>query len=476
MTEAIERVFDHIDVHLEAHVAACQRLIRQPSISPQNVGVRECAEMLRNALLKLGCQHAALAETPGQPVVYGELWQDAPKTLLIYGMYDTQPVDDLAGWSLPPLEARLVEKPPWGRCIVARGSVNSKAPLQGFLNAVASIRAVEGKLPVNLLFVLEGEEELSSRHLPYFIDRYQEKLRRADAVLFPFALQDADGKALIWPGTKGILYFELECSGARWGRGPKAYDVHSSWKVILDSPAWRLTHALSTMTTPDGNTVTIDGFYDNVRPPREDEVALARQLAATWNPEAYTKLWQVDRFVDHESVEALVRRYYYEPTLNIDGIWGGYTGEGSKTVLPHKITAKLDCRLVPDQTPEEIEGKIRAHLDRRGYEDIELRRIGRGMWSQTGFDEPIVQAAMRAYRRLGVEPELQPRNVGFFPAYLFNGPPLRLPMVVAGLGHGGRPHSPDEYFVIDGGDGVAGLAGCEKSHAATLYEYADLTR
>jgi acetylornithine deacetylase/succinyl-diaminopimelate desuccinylase-like protein len=467
-------VFARIDERLDADILRLQSFVRQPSISAENHGIRACAELLRGYLAALGCQLAEIVETDGHPVVYGERWVGAPRTLLIYLMYDTQPVTG-EDWSVPPLEGRIIDQPPFGRCLVARGAKNSKGPLRAFLNAVEAIQETTGTLPVNLLFVAEGEEELGSPHLPQFVARYADRLARADAALHPYALQEPDGRVLIWPGTKGMLYVEIEASGECWGRGPRVYDIHASQKAIVDSPAWRLIAALSTLVSDDGNTVTIDGFYDNVRPPTAAEEAAVADLARTFGLEPFRQLWQVDTFLEEGSTIDLLRRYFFTPTLNIDGIWGGYTGPGSKTVLPHKVTAKLDARLVPNQEKAEILTRLRRHLDARGYTDLDVRLLGGGEWSQTSPDAPIVRAAVAGLRELGVEPEVWPRNVGFFPAYLFNRSPLNLPFCVAGLGHGGRAHSPDEYFVLDGNEQVVGLAGCEKSYAAILYQYASVS-
>ena len=470
-TTTQRRVFARIDERLEADILRLQAFVRQPSISAENHGIRECAALIREYLEALGCNPAEIVETGGHPVVYGERWVGAPRTLLIYLMYDTQPVSG-ENWSVPPLEGRIVQQPPFGRCLVARGAKNSKGPLRAFLNAVEAIQEVTGTLPVNLLFVAEGEEELGSPNLPRFVEHYGDRLARSDAALHPYALQEPDGRVLIWPGTKGLLYVEIEASGERWGRGPRVYDIHASQKSIVDSPAWRLIAALSTLVAVDGNSVAVDGFYDNVRPPTAAEEAAVQTLAETFGLEPFKQLWQVDAFLDEVTTVGLLRRYFFTPTLNLDGIWGGYTGPGSKTVLPHRATAKLDARLVPDQGKDEILAKLRRHLDVRGYTDLNVRLMGGGEWSQTPPDAPIVQAAVAGLRDLGVEPEVWPRNVGFFPAYLFNRPPLNLPFCAAGLGHGGRAHSPDEYFLLDGNDRVAGLAGCEKSYAAILSQFA----
>ncbi len=463
-------VFSRIDERLEADILRLQEFVRQPSISAEDHGIRDCAALLRDYFVALGCEPVEIVETGGHPVVYGERLVGAPRTLLIYLMYDTQPVSG-ESWSVPPLEGRIIEQDPYGRCLVARGAKNSKGPLRAFLNTVEAILEVTGTLPVNLLIVAEGEEELGSPNLPKFVERYANRLSRADAMLHPYALQELDGRVLIWPGTKGLLYVEIEASGERWGRGPRAYDIHASQNSIVDSPAWRLIAALATLVTDNGNLVAVDGFYDNVRPPSPAEDAAVTTLAETFSLEPFRQLWQVDAFLDDETTIGLLRRYFFAPTLNLDGIWGGYIGPGSKTVLPHKATAKLDARLVPNQGKDEILTKLRQHLEARGYGDLDVRLMGGGEWSQTPPDAPIVRAAVAGLRDLGVEPEVWPRNVGYFPAYVFNRPPLNLAFCAAGLGHGGRAHSPDEYFVLDGSGDVAGLAGCEKSYAAMLFQF-----
>jgi acetylornithine deacetylase/succinyl-diaminopimelate desuccinylase-like protein len=273
-------------------------------------------------------------------------------------------------------------------------------------------------------------------------------------------------------GYKGIEYIELECSGKLWGRGPTEFDIHSSHKSWIDSPAWRMIHALTTMTSKDGNKVLIEGWYDNVKPPSEEDLELINKLAETFDEEIVKRELRTHRFINDLHGKDLLMQYLYSTTLNIDGIWSGYTGPGPKTVLPHKITVKLDARLVPNQSPEEIIPKIRQHLDKHGYTDIIIGPMDPYDWSKTSLKETIVQAAIQAYRKLGYEPEIWPLSAGSVPYHLFNRKPLHLPFIDAGLGHGGRAHAPDEYFVIEGNDRVAGLAGCEKSFVMMLDTFA----
>jgi len=467
----VDKVSKYIDSHLDQHISKVQDFLRQPSVSAENYGVRECAELLRDYLAELGCKDARLIETGSFPVVYGEYNAHAEKTLLVYMMYDTQPFSD-EEWASPPLEARLVDIEPFGKCIVARGAINSKGPLIAFLNALESILAVGDEIPVNLKFVAQGDEELGSQHFARFVEEHKEMLGKADALFGPEASQDEKGTVIIGLGWKGIEYIELECSGKSWGRGPTEFGIHSSDKSWVDSPVWRMIHALATMTSKDGNRILVEGWYDNVKPPSEEDLELVDKLVETFDEESTKHEMKVQRFINDLHGKDLLMQYLYSTTLNIDGIWGGYTGPGTKTVLPHKITVKMDIRLVPNQSPEEVVPKIRKHLDKYGYNDVIVRSIDPYDWSKTNVKDSIVQATIKAYRRLGYEPEIWPMNASSVPYYLFNRKPLQLPFIDAGLGYGARAHAPDEYFVIEGNKKVAGLAECEKSFVVILDEIA----
>jgi acetylornithine deacetylase/succinyl-diaminopimelate desuccinylase-like protein len=271
----LTRVYSRIDRDIDRHIKQIQGFIRQPTISNTGEGMKEGAEYLREVYEKVGCQIAEIRETPGWPVVYGEYDAGVEKTLIIYMMYDCMPADE-PGWSVSPFEAELVHNhkvgsyQPFKTVLMARGAINSKGPLMAFLNTVESIKAEEDELPVNLILIAEGEEEQASRHLPWFLNKHKERLKQADAMFFPRGGQTVDGTVTICPGTKGIAYFELECSGELWGRGPKKFDVHGSNKVVVDSPTWRLIHALESMTSGDGNRCLIDGWYSNVAPPTDE--------------------------------------------------------------------------------------------------------------------------------------------------------------------------------------------------------------
>jgi acetylornithine deacetylase/succinyl-diaminopimelate desuccinylase-like protein len=462
-----EKVYKYIESHFEEHLRRLQELVRQPSVSAENLGIRECAALVRDYLRELGCKDALLVETSGNPVVYGYYDAGADKTVIIYMMYDTQPADE-PGWIVPPFEGRVVDMTPFGKCLVARGAINTKGELGAFLNACESIIAAGEEIPLNLIFVVEGEEELGSRHLPEFINKYLDILKEADAVFFPTADQDEKGKVQMALGVKGIVYFELELDGKSWGYGPTEFDIHGSNKAWVDSPALRMIQALSTLTSKDGNKVLVEGFYDNVAPPSPEDIELIERLEKTFDEETIKREMKVERFIDDVHGKDALMKYLYSPTLNINGIWSGYTGPGTKTVLPHKITVKMDVRLVPNMTVEEVIPKIRRHLDKHGFKEIRIKMLEGYGWAKTSVKEPAVQAVIKTYREFGYEPEIWPHMAGSAPFCMFNREPLNLPFVEGGIGHGARAHAPNEYIVVGEGGPTGGLITLEKSYVAIL--------
>jgi len=359
---------------------------------------------------------------------------------------------------------------------VARGAINTKGPLRAFLNALESIKAVEGELPVNLKFVAEGEEELMSPSLPKFIDQYKPKLKDADAAFFPGAAQDSSGKVKVSLGCKGSFGFVLECKGGAWG-GPARFDIHSSNQAWVDNPAWRLVQALNTMYDPQNHKILVDGWYDGRKPPPPEDIALIDKLVETFDEEATKEALGVERFADDLHGKELLIRYLYSTLLIIFHIHAGSPVASSMRVLgvvPHKANTRINARLVPEQRVEQILPKLQAHFKKHGFDDIDIIEPSGYPWSKTGADEPIVQALIETYRQFGSTPEVWPHSVGSAPFYLFTGQDqLDVPIVGGGLGHGGLAHSPNEYFVIEGNNNVHGLAGCEKSYVALLKRFAE---
>jgi acetylornithine deacetylase/succinyl-diaminopimelate desuccinylase-like protein len=419
-----------------------------------------------------GFQRVERVPTDGKPGVFATLDAGAPKTIGLYFMYDVKQADP-AEWSSPPFEARLVDKPGFGKVVVGRGAVNQKGPEAAFLAALHALRGAGRKCPVNLVLVAEGEEEIGSPHFPQVVRRPEvaAALKRCRGVFMPAASQDPDGTVTVSLGAKGVVELELVASGERWGRGPKK-DVHSSNRARLDSPAFHLVQGLATLVTKDGDPA-IDGFGAEVRPPSPAERAMLDRAAARLDEATQKRLLSADRWAHDLPFRASLERFLFTPTVNIEGLVAGYTGPGGKTVLPHRAVAKLDLRLVPDMTYDGAVAKLRAHLAKRGFGDLEVNPSGGYDPTQTDANAPIIRAAMDVYRRAHLDPILWPRNAGSYPGYVFTGKPLELPAGHFGLGHGSGAHAPDEYFVIESTNPkVTGWDGAVRSYVDYLEELA----
>jgi len=464
-------VYDYIDANLDDHLAAIQRWLRQPSISAQNVGIQEMAEMVRQDLEGLGFAEAEIVPTDGHPGIWGYYDAGADKTLVVYLMYDVQPVNP-EDWESPPFAAELIDHD-LGKVLMARGATNQKGPERAFLNALESIIAVDGTLPVNIMITAEGEEELGSPNYPQIVDAYEDRLKSADAALFPFNSQRPDGTVSVILGVKGILYFEMIANGGDWG-GPAVAEIHGSYKAIVDSPVWRLVQALSTLVSEDGNTILVPGYYDDIRPPNDEESRLINAGIEQWSDQQMQDNFGVSQWVDGLTGKEAVIELLFSTTMNIDGIWGGYTGEGTKTILPHRAAAKVDSRVPPGIDTDEALAKIRAHLDNNGFADIEIRQLSGYPAAQTSIDAPAVQAAMSVFRKYADDIAVQPRIAGSAPFYQFT-ERLGLPLVPAGLGFGTGAHAPNEIMLIEPGPDTAavGLADIEKAYVDFVYSLAN---
>lgn len=465
-------IYAYIRANKEAHLENLRRWVRQKSISAQNDGIQEMAALLRDDLKALGFKEAEVVPTGGHPGVWGYYDAGAKKTLVIYMMYDVQPIEP-TGWKVPPFEGALVENE-LGRVLMGRGASNQKGPERVFLNAVESILKVRKKLPVNLIVLAEGEEEIGSVHYPELVAKYADRLKGAVGVYMPDRLQSPTGAMSMRIGGKGILSFELVSEGND-ERGPTTAEIHSSYKSIVDSPPWRLVQALASMTSPDGNTIRIKGWYDKVRQPTIEEQKLTNGTMPGWVAQdpANRKLFSVKRWINNMSAEDALKQYLFSTTLNIQGLTSGYSGPGSKTILPHRAVAKLETRLVPDQMPEEALRLVRQHLDANGYSDIKIVSHGGYPPAQASVEETIVKAAIATLNKHGLTPDVPPRSGGSAPYHAFAA--VNLPMIGIGIGHGANSHAPNEYFLIDPkpGSKIAGLEEAEGFWVDLLHAIAE---
>jgi len=453
-------------------VSRLQEWVRQPSIAAENRGMNEGCELMMRLAREAGFQQVARVPTDGQPGVFATLDAGAPRTIGLYFMYDVKQVDP-AEWSSPPWEARIVDKPGFGKVLMGRGAVNQKGPEAAFLAALHAIHGAGRKCPVNLVLVAEGEEEIGSPHFRQVVQKPEvmAALKRCKGVFMPNASQDPDGSVTVSLGAKGVVELELVSSGEKWGRGPKK-DVHSSNRARLDSPAFHLVQALATLVDANGDPA-IEGFAAAVRPPSAAQRAMLDAASQRMSEATAKRMLSTDRWAHDEAWRASLERFLFTPTVNIEGLVAGYTGPGGKTVLPHRAVAKLDLRLVPDMTFDGAVAALKAHLAKRGFGDIEVNPSGGYDPTGTDPDTSVIRAAASVYRRAQLDPILWPRNAGSYPGYVFTGEPLKLPAAHFGLGHGSGAHAPDEYLVIESSNPkVMGWDGAVRSFVDYLYELA----
>jgi acetylornithine deacetylase/succinyl-diaminopimelate desuccinylase-like protein len=457
------------------HDEAVKRLqdwIALPSIAAENRNYPAGAEYMAKLALDAGFQQATVINTDGKPGVFATLDAGAPKTVGLYFMYDVKQFDP-AEWTSPPLEARLVDKPGLGKAIVGRGAVNQKGPEAAFLAALHAIRGAGRKMPVNLAMVAEGEEEIGSPHIGQLVHRpdVEAALRKSIGVFMPSTMQDLDGIVTLSLGAKGVAELELVSSGEKWGRGP-AKDIHSSLKAMVDSPAWHLIKALDTLVSADGNTIMIEN-YPTPRPISAEEKAMIAEASRRRSEAQAKKSLSVQHWIDDLPWEQANDRLESQPTVNIEGLVGGYTGPGGKTILPHRAVAKIDMRLVPDMKKDDAVAALKAHLAKRGFGDIEVNVTGGYNPTSSPASARMIQAQIAVLKRAGIDPVMWPRNAGSYPGYVFTDAPLSLAAGHFGLGHGSGAHAPDEYYVIESATpNVQGFDGAVMSFVDYLYELA----
>lgn len=455
------------------HDASIERLkdwIARPSIAAEDLHSREGVEYMAKLARDAGFQTVEILETDGKPGVFATLDAGVARTVGLYFMYDVKQFDP-SEWSSPPLEARIVDKPGVGKVMVGRGAVNQKGPESAVLAALHAIRGANQKMPVNLVLIAEGEEEIGSPHIRQLVHRpeVEAALRGAVGVFMPSASQDLDGVVTVSLGAKGVVELELVASGERWGRGPTK-DIHSSLKAMVDSPAWHLVKALDTLVSDDGNTITI-ADYPTAPPISAEEKAMVEAATARRSEAKAKQQYGVPHWIDDLSWQQANERLVSQPTINIQGLVGGYTGPGGKTVLPHRAVAKLDLRLVPGMKKDAAVAALKAHLARRGYADIEVNVSGGYDPTSTPADAPLIQAQLAVLKRAGLDPLMWPRSAGSYPGFVFTNPPLSLASAHFGLGHGSGAHGPDEYYLIESSNpAVRGYDDAVMSFVEYLYE------
>jgi acetylornithine deacetylase/succinyl-diaminopimelate desuccinylase-like protein len=416
--------------NLDKLVRDTAELCAQPSVSASGEGIMSCAGLVAELLARHGLAVERF-ETGGNPVIVGRAGGASDRTLLFYNHYDVQPPEPLALWTSPPFSPTVRDG-----ALYARGAKDDKGELAARLWALEAVRAAHGgRLPCEVLFVVEGEEEVGSPHIAEFVRQHRDALR-CQGALWEEGGTNAEGQPEMVLGRRGLLAVELAVQTL-------TADAHSGAAHALPNAAWRLVRALSTLKDAYDH-ILISGFYDRARPPSPLDLALIETMN---DPEpALREAYGPREFVNGLRGRDLLRALF-NPTCTIDGLTAGYQGPGLKTVIPARASAKLDFRLVPDQDPDEIFALLQAHLAGQGFDDVSVTRLG-AMWpDKASADDPLVQLTRATAEAVYQQPyELRPLAGGSSPVYAFAGPLGGIPVISAGVGYGhNRAHAPDEH-------------------------------
>jgi acetylornithine deacetylase/succinyl-diaminopimelate desuccinylase-like protein len=387
----LQKVFDWIDAHREEAIADLQRLVQQPSISAQKIGLHECADLVVELMHNDGLDAKAYPLQDGPPCVIGSMpSKSSTKTMLAYAHYDVQPPEPMDAWVYPPFSATIDDGKIWGR-----GATDNKSGVMAFIKAAKAWMNVSGDVPVGLKFITEGEEEIGSIHLGPFIQANPE-LVRADAMhCLDGGLNASELTPDIDLGLKSVLYVELIARGAKT-------DVHSLNAPLVPQPAWELVRALNTLVD-ENRHILIDGWYEDLWKLGEEEISQLEENAKRIDFSKMKADLGVEEFaLGRDGIDALKARAY-EPTCNICGLTAGYQGPGSKTIVPNEARVKIDFRLIPMLDPEKAARKLRKHLDDHGFAHIEVRIEGKipeppyKISVKEDISQAIIKAAMLVY-------------------------------------------------------------------------------
>lgn len=427
----LDGVIEYLERNLEHSIGDLKEVLRFPSVAAKGEHMEETAEWVANRLDKLGLD-VTIHKTSGQSVVTGHLDVGAKHTLMFYDHYDVQPAEPFDLWDSPPFEPTERD----GR-LYARGVADNKGDTVSRIWTIKAFLETGTDIPVNIKFVVEGEEEIGSPHLPEFVKDNKDFLK-AQGGIWEFGGAGIDGKQEAWLGLKGLLYVQLEVERLKM-------DAHSAYACILPSAPYQLVWALNSLKNRESR-ILIDGFYDDMKELSESDLKAIAKVDMHENE--VIDHYGIQAFLNNMKDDELKEAYYNAPTCNIAGIGSGWQGTGSKTVLPAKAMAKLDFRLVEDMNPEDIKNKLRRHLDTKGFEDVKIAWYDGYPAAKTPVDHPFVEVVNRANKIVfGHDLVIHTTSPGSGPLYLFT---EHVPMVSIGCGDfDSRAHSPNESIVID---------------------------
>jgi acetylornithine deacetylase/succinyl-diaminopimelate desuccinylase-like protein len=431
----LDNVHEYIDAHANDFVKDLVKLVKQQSVSAKGEGIEECATLVEKMMREIGLSTKIFRGKKGNPVVYGEkLSKKSDKTLLFYDHYDVQPPEPLEKWTYEPFSGKIADGKIYGR-----GASDNKGNLVSRLKVVQALSETRTNLPVNIKFFVDGEEEIGSPNLEPIIRQHETQFS-ADAAIWEFGGTDRQGRPNLYLGLKGILSIEIKATGA-------SKDIHSANAPIIPNPAWRLVWALNHLKDKE-EKVCIEGFYEKVLQPSSEDIKCLKNIP--FEEEETKKELNLKEFLHNKSGLEALKALLYQPTCTINGLISGYTGKGSKTVLPREASAKLDFRLVPNQKSSEIYRKLVKRLKDCGFGDLKIIKHGSTEPTKTPINEPFVKLVAKAAGKIyGKRAVIYPISAGSGPMHLFRNF-LGYPVVSVGCSHPeANTHAPNENLRID---------------------------
>jgi acetylornithine deacetylase/succinyl-diaminopimelate desuccinylase-like protein len=428
------RLEEYVRDNIERFARDVARLVSQPSVSARKEGIEECAALVEEMLREVGASTRVLRIEGAAPLVYGEMTGGrSDKTILFYNHYDVQPEEPLELWKSHPFRPEIRE----GR-LYGRGAIDDKGELVSRLKLIEAYTKVYGGPPCNVKFCFEGEEEIGSVHLPEYVSKYRD-LFRSDAVFWEYGEVDEQGRPYVYLGMKGMIYLEfvLKCLDS---------DQHSSTAAVLPSAPWRMVRMLN-LLKDENERILVPGWYDEVESLSEEDMKVLEEQAFDW--EAYLRAHGAKHFLGGMTPEQAKKALVQRPTANIAGIWAGYTGPGSKTVLPKEVHCKMDFRLVPNQDPNDLMSKLKRYLAEKGFGDVEVHVESMEPAARTSAKDPLARAAVSAGEKVwGKKPNVMISSPGTGPFYLFAKGGASVVSIGMGAADGGM-HAPNENIRLD---------------------------
>lgn len=471
-----KRLKSYFKENRNRHIERIAEFIRQPTLPSENEGVEETAEMVASYYRQLGCKEVELVPTKGYPGVWAYYDAGAPITIVNYCMFDTKP-PDRSRWSIPPFEAKQTTLEPWGEVIIGCGARSRKGPYMTWLNALEGIIKTEGTLPVNIMFLAEGEENQASPNYAQMVDKFRDRLKFATTCFSPGA-SEIDGVLNVWLGYKGLIFVKITASGARWGRGPADRNAHGMSQVVVDSPSWHLIQTLATFIEDEGRKVLIPGFYDQLTPPNNEEIEELRKFMKMKTG----KKWQdvlkgvggdVGDSSSELTEEEVYLKYFFYPSFNLNGLSAGFTGPGSPVfTLPGEAWALLDIRLPRGYKVDPVIEGIKTHLEKSGRNDIDFEVIAAHNPLQANPNNDLLKVVRETSTEYNINIETEPYVAGGGPWSIFGNEFNMSVLFDVGIGHGGNAGAPDEYLVLNNTDRCHGLIESEMWYAEMIYNYA----